>query len=209
VTAPVFPAGAAEFPNDNPLLHDGARWICPETVGPVRALLRPRAGGTAIPVVAAASGSSSRREPEVPLEQRFEGPLELDLGRILLVHRVEDIPPPPEFIFRPFVSSRRPAVALTVVEAPEAPAAEASSSSVELPTPIDPVPCRVIDEREACRRVERGWRVDVAPCVNVGANGEGLRARVPRGIVSVRALPPSIPAASSLELEIYQRLISA
>jgi hypothetical protein len=189
VTAPFFPAGAAEFPNDNPSLHDGARWVCPDTVGPLRALLRPRASGGAIPVVAAEpSAPPPRREAELPPPRRYEGPLQLDLGRVLLLHRVEDIPPPPEFVFRPFVSSR--------------PRELGVARSVVAAVPIEPRPCRVVDEREACRRVERGWRVDVAPCVNVGASGEGLRTRSRRrGGALVRTVPPSVPLAAPLELE--------
>ncbi|HWO14312.1 MAG TPA: hypothetical protein VNN80_32625 [Polyangiaceae bacterium] len=188
MTAPFLPAGAAEFPNDNPSLHDGARWVCPDTVGRARALLRPRASGGAIPVVAAETSAPPPRRPaEEPPERRLQGPLQLDLGRILLLHRVEDVPPPPEFVYRPFVSSRRR-------EAAAAPA-------LAVATPIDPRPCRVVDERDACRRVERGWRVDVAPCVNVGASGDGQRARPRRrGGTLVRSLS-SPPAPAPLELE--------
>jgi hypothetical protein len=87
----------------------------------------------------------------LPAVRRFEGPLELDLDRLVLLHRVADVPPPPEFVYRPFVSSRvRPSPAPAVL------------------APIDPQPCRIIDEREAWRRVARGFSVDVAPCVTVG-----------------------------------------
>jgi len=233
VTAPFFPAGAAEFPNDNPSLHDGARWVCPDTVGATRAIVRPRPSGGAVPVVAAQPALLLERaaaEPAPP-ERRYEGPLELDLGRILLVHRVEDIPPPPEFIFKPFVSSRRRGAAAmgssidrtstdgvsTDVVSSEVPLSEAVVAALAanpssggvcaalVPAPIDPQPCRTIDEREACRRVDRGWRVDVAPCLNVGASGEAFRARVRRrGISTARALPPSSSSVlppSPIELE--------
>jgi hypothetical protein len=40
------------------------------------------------------------------VERRCDGPLQLDLGRIVIPHRVEDVPPPPAFIYTPFVSSR-------------------------------------------------------------------------------------------------------
>jgi len=91
----------------------------------------------------------------VPPELRLEGPLELDLGRIVLAHRVEDIPAPPAFIYRAFVSSR----------APEPSAALASSSA----PPLELLSYRVVDQRVASRRVQRGWRVDVAPCLNIEA----------------------------------------
>jgi hypothetical protein len=127
-----------------------------------------------------------------PIARRWDGPLELDLDRIVLVHRVEDVPPPPDFIFRPFISSRSRA-ALTLL-------------SPIKPLPIDPRPCRVIDEREAYRRVERGARVDIAPCVVVGAAGEPSRRsrrRLSRGIAVATSppRPPSVEVVAPLELE--------
>lgn len=116
----------------------------------------------------------------------YAGPLQLDLDRIVLPHRAENVPPPPEFIFTPFVSSRtRPVLA-----------------AVPPPT-IDPRPCRVVDEREACRRIERGWRVDVAPCVNVGALAEAARRQSRRrgGRIACAALPAEEVAVAPLELE--------
>ena len=177
--------------------------MCPDTVGPARAIVRPRPSGGAIPVIAAdAALELPRHEPDAALERRYEGPLDLDLGRILLLHRVEDIPPPPEFIFRPFVSSRRAEADAEPRAETETDALEAAAWVVGVPAPIEPRPCRVVDEREACRRVDRGWRVDVAPCVNVGAGGEPGRARVRRrSIASVHVLPASAPAATPPELE--------
>jgi hypothetical protein len=120
------------------------------------------------------------------VERRYEGPLELDLGRIVLVHRVENVPPPPEFIFQPFASSRARDAALSA-----------------RPRPIDPRPCRVVDDREANRRVERGWRVDVAPCLNVGASSESRRQGRHRGGVVACPAPPisEVAAAVPFELE--------
>jgi hypothetical protein len=109
------------------------------------------------------------------------GPLELDLGRIVLPHRVEDVPPPPDFIYRPFVSSR-------ARSAPPAPS----------PRPIQPRPCRVVDARQARQRVQRGWRVDVAPCVDIGAVER--RPGRHRGIVVAGPalhLPAELQAASA------------
>jgi hypothetical protein len=107
--------------------------------------------------------------------RHYPGPLQLDLDRIVLPHRVENVPAPPQFIFVPFVPSR----------------VRAARAVVPPPT-IDPRPCRVVDEREACRRIDRGWRVDVAPCVNVGAMAEASRRQSRRrsGIVACGALPP-------------------
>lgn len=159
MTAPFPLAGAAEFPNDNPELHDGARWVCLAPRGPARAVLRPRLDA------APPAPLEPRPEPAPAprLEDRYRGPLELDLGRILLVHRVEDVPPPPDFIFVPFVPSagRSPAEARATPLRPLASCRPAQR-------PIAPSPCRAVDEREARRRVDRGRRVDVAPCVPVG-----------------------------------------
>jgi hypothetical protein len=212
VTAPFQPAGAAEFPNDNPSLHDGARWVCPDTVGPTRAIVRPRALGGAVSVVAAEPAAhAAAPEPAPPVElaaplepappeRRYQGPLELDLGRIVLVHRVENIPPPPDFIFRPFVRSPRREVSLG--EAVVAALADPSAASLLPPAPIEPRPCRSVDERDAGRRIERGWRVDVAPCLSIGTSAEALRARLRRrGISTTRALPPGPAAPVPLELE--------
>jgi hypothetical protein len=105
----------------------------------------------------------------------YPGPLQLDLDRIVLPHRVENVPAPPEFIFVPFVPSRLRA-----------------ARAVVPPPTIDPRPCRVVDEREACRRIDRGWRVDVAPCVNVGAMAEASRRQSRRrsGRVTCGVPPP-------------------
>jgi hypothetical protein len=119
--------------------------------------------------------------------RRYDGPLELDLDRIVLQHRVEEVPPPPDFIFRPFVSSR----------------ARSALAAVP-PLRIDPRPCRVVDGREACRRVERGWRVDVAPCLNVGSVDEPSRRQNRRrgGVVAGASHPPPPEdAPPALELE--------
>jgi len=178
--------------------------------------VRPRAGGGAIPVVAAASTLAAEpataREPAPP-ERRYEGPLELDLGRILLVHRVENIPPPPDFIFRPLASSRRREASVGEAAPSEVPLSEAVVAALAadpsaggvcaalVARTIEPQACRTIDEREASRRVDRGWRVDVAPCLNIGASGEAFRARIRRrGISTTRALPSS-PPPIPLELE--------
>jgi hypothetical protein len=36
------PSWSAEFPNDNPALHDGASWLCLQVCGAPRAVMRPR-----------------------------------------------------------------------------------------------------------------------------------------------------------------------
>lgn len=50
------PAGAAEFPNDNPALHSGATWACLGVVGPLRPIVRARPRPTAAQVVPEVAG---------------------------------------------------------------------------------------------------------------------------------------------------------
>jgi hypothetical protein len=167
VYAEFSPTCANEFPNDNPVLHQGARWVCREPLGAARALLLGPTEAGAAPLNeaagVAASGSASTRpaqlEPaaEQPASQ-LAGPLELDLARIVLPHRVENVPPPPDFIFRPLASSRRPAAPAPLFE--------------PVTVPLRALPLlgyRVVDEHVVSSRVERRWRVDVAPCVAVAA----------------------------------------
>jgi len=178
-----FPASAAEFPNDNPGLHQGVRWVCRQTLGAARALLRaPQPGpcsegsspcrapqeGVSAPEPSrsrSAAELTSAPSPADPalLLLRLAGPLELDLDRIVLPHRVENVPPPPEFIFRPFVSSRARdlCLALATLCAP----------------PLEPLRYRIVDQRAASCRVQRGWRVDVAPCLSIGAAAQGQPLR--------------------------------
>jgi hypothetical protein len=104
----------------------------------------------------------------------------------VLLHRVENVPPPPDFIYEPFVSSRA---------APTPPAASAR--------PIHPRPCRVVDARQARQRVQRGWRVDVAPCLDIGSierRPSRHRAAVVPGHLhrgSPLDTPPALQAASA------------
>lgn len=187
------PTCANEFPNDNPALHEGARWVCREPLGAPRALLRaplnepPGVVSVAEPALAPAS-------PEAVAEQlapRLRGPLELDLARIVLPHRVEDVPPPPEFIFRPLPSSRRTEPVAAVFE--------------PVAVPLRALPLlgyRVVDEHLAASRVERRWRVDVAPCVAVSG---ALRAGGPVALPVVEQAAAVHPALSepveAVELE--------
>jgi hypothetical protein len=145
----------------------------------------------------AAVGSSAASVPTaLPLpdpvsevtSRRFDGPIELDLGRIVLPHRVENVPPPPDFIFEPFVSSR----------------SSSRSQAALAPAPalrIEPQPCRIVDEREAGRRVDRGWRVDVAPCVDVGVDNESRRQPRRRGPLLARRLLAAPITSPATELE--------
>jgi hypothetical protein len=204
VSARFLPVDAAEFPNDNPSLHHGARWICRSTVGAARAVLRPLAVvEPPLPELVKAP----ERVDAVPAEvvakpalraRQLTGPIELDLGRIVLIHRVENVPPPPDFIFQPFVRTsptERPAP-------PDPSPALATGASPEPPVvseaePIEPVACQIVDRRDAARRVNRGWRVDIAPCLSVGpgpapasSSGETRRATRRRGSVVARSLSP-------------------
>jgi len=167
VYAAYLPACANEFPNDNPALHQGARWVCRGPLGAPRALLQAPPGplsrslpasSEALPARAAelaaappaAVGAPVDAAPPRPRAVELAGPLQLDLSRIVLPHRVADIPPPPDFVFRPFVSSRR-----------------RSAEAAACPLPL--IGYRVVDARVASLRVERRWRIDIAPCLGVGS----------------------------------------
>jgi hypothetical protein len=197
VTASFTPAGAAEFPNDNPVLHHGARWVCGATCGPARALWRASSDGVdaaqssarsgeAPPLAVASIPSPPASEPSraaARMERCLDGPLQLDLHRIVLRHRVEDVPAPPDFIYRPLVSARARAAPPAMTARP-----------IE-PLPIEPRPCRIVDTRPACQRVQRGWRVDVAPCVHIGA-GERRPSRHRGGMVASSVVASSVVASS-------------
>ncbi|HVZ36316.1 MAG TPA: hypothetical protein VG963_28000 [Polyangiaceae bacterium] len=151
---PYFPAAAAEFPNDNPALHRGARWVCRAGRGAARAFLDARQLPPVVADPAPERGDPKQTSSLGParvaeLVRTCRGPLELDLKRLVLPHRVQDIPPPPEFVFQPFVSSRR------------------SSPSAPPAAPLQPLGCRVIDQQDSGRRIDRRWRVDIAPCLSV------------------------------------------
>jgi hypothetical protein len=69
---------ASEFPNDNPALHDGAIWVCFAPCGPLRPVVRPRAGGrpstipaplesvTEVRLAALADNDACRRHSSLP-----------------------------------------------------------------------------------------------------------------------------------------------
>jgi hypothetical protein len=160
VYAEFSPTCANEFPNDNPALHQGARWVCQQPLGAPRALLRAPLNDPA--GAGAVSESTSAPAPPEPVAEQpasLAGPLELDLARIVLPHRVENVPPPPAFIFRPLASSRRAVEPATAVFEPVA-------------VPLRALPLlgyRVVDQHVASSRVQRRWRVDVAPCLAVAA----------------------------------------
>ena len=213
-----LPAVAAEFPNDNPALHFGARWICRNTRGAARATLRiepatplfdapPPANDSILTGAPSAASLAPTSTDASGAESRYAGPLELFLDRIVLAHRVENVPPPPDFIFRPFVSAEKLA---------------ASRATPAVLGPIEPRACHVVDQRDAGRRVQRGWRVDIAPCLSVGAAApevtravaistisvEGSRRARRRGPVLARVLAVSpvspLPDAGELERAISE-----
>ena len=68
-----FPISAsAEFPNDNPELHEGAIWVCLETCAPAMAVIEPR-----VTPLAVASDGAIEPPP---------GPLVLDLAAEAAIH---------------------------------------------------------------------------------------------------------------------------
>lgn len=179
------PTCANEFPNDNPALHQGARWVCREPLSAPRALLRLPPDAPSLSAPEAELQGSAAAEPA----KRLAGPLELDLARIVLPHRVENVPPPPDFIFLPLPSSRR---------APEPAPVAAVFEPVAAPLRALPLlGYRVVDEHLASSRVERRWRVDVAPCVAV-AGPLALAAPVPP---QAEPLPPVAQPVEAAELE--------
>jgi hypothetical protein len=216
VSTPYCPVGAAEFPNDNPGLHQGARWVCRSTVGAARAVLRPSAttpllpgGGAPAGPRQAADATWHGAEAADPVARalRLKGPLQLVLDRVVLRHRREDIPPPPDFVFLPFVRSS------SLAAMPEgSPAVLGIKAMAELAAAheplarIEPRPCRVVDARDARARVDRGWRVDIAPCLSIVSSELGsappaltnvvARASRRRGRLAARALVTSAARGS-------------
>jgi hypothetical protein len=149
------PAAAAEFPNDNPRLHRGARWLCLQVCSPARAVWRWSQQGALAPpaaVAALAAPASSAPVPSAaraaPSEPALPWVMDIDPARVVLRHRVEDVPPPPEFVYKPFRRS---------LAAPPPPTYGAVQ--VRRVIGIGPVP----------REVRRNRRVDIAPCIAIGA----------------------------------------
>jgi len=212
------PTPANEFPNDNPALHEGARWVCPALLGAPRALLQappaapsrvelaaevpapaepvaapePPRAGSVLPARSAAPASAQpveRARPAAELAACLLGPLQLDLTRLVLPHRVADIPPPPDFIFRPL--ARPPRAACQVPRAPF----EASAAP-----PLTLLGYRVIDARAATSRVERRWRIDIAPCVRIEAGPSQLAsAALPASDAETKPAQPAVAAGTELE----------
>ncbi|MET0412721.1 MAG: hypothetical protein ABW217_15565 [Polyangiaceae bacterium] len=169
------PTPAAEFPNDNPALHHGARWVCLRTRGASRAVWRwagdssphTRAvSSSAESASAAPSGAADSAWPPSPFalappdplpeqpprpepEESLPLVLDIDPSRIVLPQRVADLPPPPAFVFRPFRRTR-----------PEV--------TVDPERPVSVARMLDVSSSEAGRtQVRRGSRVDVAPCIGL------------------------------------------
>jgi hypothetical protein len=179
------PPQSVEFPSDNPALYQGARWVCRGTLEPARAVIRARrvpiAEGVAAPPDDACAPEPARREaPRLPM--LLSGPLQLDLGRLVLAHRVENVPPPPDFLFK----------AVT----PAAAVAQPVTAIVRWVEPVQTVLVRPAD-----RRVTRGVRVDVAPrtVVDSGPPSCERRSASRRGPLVTRVLAPC-PLADEDEL---------
>lgn len=166
------PTPAAEFPNDNPALHHGARWVCLRTRGASRAVWRwaeDRSPGasTAAPSVSESPWPPApfALAPPDPPPERLPHPepdeslplvMDIDPTRLVLPQRVADVPPPPAFVYRPFRRSR-PRVTVD----PEQPVSTG----------------RVLDVSSGERgraQVRRGSRVDVAPCIALESNAPAV-----------------------------------
>lgn len=93
-----LPKFSSEFPNDNPLLSRGVRWVCQGTLGVARAVVRSGGERTSQPL----PSPEPLAEPEPARSPSFEGPLDIDPGRVVLRQRELNVPPPPDFVFEPF-----------------------------------------------------------------------------------------------------------
>jgi hypothetical protein len=174
---------AAEFPNDNPELHAGARWVCLAVTGAPVAVLPERAPRPALPVVAVeepvASMSVVELLTEAIPEARISGIVglgetsrdELDEDEPIVV---EDLPPLDESAT---LEGLAPVLELdlTALAAP-APVAPAPSTTIAPPPPDDP------------------WVVFVATLADVaiGAGSPHVASVLP-GLL-VEGLLPSLPA---------------
>jgi hypothetical protein len=115
--------------------------------------------------------------PSAAPPRRFDGPLVIDPARMVLRHRVDDVPPPPDFVLRPF-----------------APACEPETREPARP-PLSAGPAVVI---RACVAVT-GAAVDPpapAPVV-AGAQPLGGGARTPGETETGRADCPPVGAVAS------------
>jgi hypothetical protein len=214
VYAAYSPTSASEFPNDNPALHEGARWVCQGLLGPPRALLQaqpavfsrgePSRGELAaelpapapeqplatrsLPARSAAPAAARPHGGAPPAAElaRYTGPLQLDLTRLVLPHRVADIPPPPDFIFRSLATP--PPAACRVLLEPFEPA---------VAPPLTLLGYRVIDARAATCRVDRRWRIDIAPCVRIDT-APGVRIDTAPPQLALAAPLPALAAGAEL-----------
>jgi hypothetical protein len=112
-----------EFPNDNPELSEGVRWLCLNLVGPPEPVWPEAARSTPPP-----AGSE-------------EGPLKWVPGRVALPHRQQNIPAPPAFVYaelnNPTAAESEPAVSQPAVSEPT------TSEPTVSPVSESPVPSRV------------------------------------------------------------------
>lgn len=104
---------SAEFPNDNPELHDGALWVVSRPCAPARLLLR---------------AVSPSERPSEPLEAEFEVPEEDDDGVLDIDIDVELLEEPPPVQEEPASAALKP-----VVTEPAITAAVVDESVIEVP----------------------------------------------------------------------------
>jgi hypothetical protein len=133
-----FVRPCAEFPNDNPALHDGVSWVCLRVGAPLRPIAHSRAAPLALP--AATAARVVERPVVVPMSAtaaaRVEEPVVVVEVPAVVAARVEE---PVVIVEVPAVAAVHVGEPVVIVETPAAPAVhvEAARLVLELPD-IDP-----------------------------------------------------------------------
>jgi len=139
----MFRSECAEFPNDNPELHDGAIWICTSTQGaPI--VVRPDPKVSEENVVAAHEAAVAleelRAEVATTAADWLDEPAKVAEGSML------PVPLPPEFELQEPLATVLEPLAIPIEPPDEAPSSETFSSAIlsmltvsTLPPPVEPV----------------------------------------------------------------------
>jgi hypothetical protein len=118
------PAWAAEFPNDNPALHEGVSWVCLAVCGPAKPVARPRPAvrplGVSAPVPYAAVHPTRAVVAPTPEVARVEAALPAVTAELEALPEVAVAPPQ--------TSTPPPAEIPSFLAAPEAPPMELSEA---------------------------------------------------------------------------------